>query len=279
MGMVQDLLQRGRGAMSGFTAGQLGVIAVGVVGLVLAGMAFVKWNAAPMAPLYSNLATADAAAVVQQLDSTGVQYELADGGATVLVPQDSVYATRLALSAQGLPKQSQDGYSLLDQQGITTSEFMQNVTYQRALEGELAKTIMAIDGVETATVHLAMPAKDVFTQSSDKPTASVMVDLAGGASLDAGQVQAITNLVASSVPKLTAANVTVADSTGALLTSGTGAGSASASAQVQAQTRLEQQLATAAQTMLDNVVGPGNAAVRVNASLDFDSRETKTQMT
>ncbi|MGD9954825.1 MAG: flagellar basal-body MS-ring/collar protein FliF [Candidatus Nanopelagicales bacterium] len=274
--LLQGYVGRARSAMSGFTAGQIGVIVVGVLGLVLAGFAFVRWNAAPMAPLFSNMATADASAVVQQLDSSGIAYELADGGTTILVPQDKVYATRLAMSAQGLPANSQDGYSLLDSQGITTSEFMQNVTYQRAVEGELASTIEAIDGVDTATVHLAMPEKSVFTQESDKPTASVMVKLRPGTALEAGQVQAITNLVASSVPKLTAGNVTVADSTGTLLSTGTGTGAA-ASTQAQAQLKMENQLASAAQTLLDNVVGTGNAAVRVHADLDFDTRETTTQ--
>jgi len=274
--LLQDSMRRARGAMSGFTPGQIGVIVVGIAGLVLAGFAFVRWSAAPMAPLYSNLAAEDASAVVQQLDTSGIGYELSDGGATILVPQDKVYATRLAMSAQGLPTNAQDGYSLLDSQGITTSEFMQNVTYQRAVEGELAQTIQAIDGVETATVHLALPEKSVFTQDSDKPTASVMVQLRSGAALEAGQVQAITNLVASSVPKLTAANVTVADSTGTLLSSGTGTGAA-ASTQAQAQLKMENQLALAAQTLLDNVVGTGNVAVRVHADLDFDSRETTTQ--
>jgi flagellar M-ring protein FliF len=122
-----------------------------------------------------------------------------------------------------------------------------------------------------------MPAKSVFTQDSDKPTASVMVSLKGGATLSADQVTAITNLVASSVPKLTTANVTVVDSSGTLLTTGTGAGALGASSQTQVTARTEQGLSTSAQTMLDSVLGVGNSAVRVNAVLDFDQRETKTQ--
>lgn len=274
---LQTALGKARSAMSGFTPGQIGVIAVAIAALIAAGVFFTRWSAAPYSPLYSNLASADAAKVVQELDSTDVAYQLQDGGATILVPQDKVYATRIALSGKGIPSQSQNGYALLDQQGITTSEFMQNVTYQRAVEGELASTIGAIDGVQAATVHLALPAKSVFTQDTDKPTASVMVSLKGGAALSTDQVTAITNLVASSVPKLTSANVTVVDSSGALLTTGTGSAALGASSQTQVTARTEQQLSTSAQTMLDSVLGVGNSAVRVNAVLDFDQRETKTQ--
>ncbi|MCA0330431.1 MAG: flagellar M-ring protein FliF [Actinobacteria bacterium] len=268
--IVQDGLRRARSAMAGFTPGQIGVIVIGVAGLVLAAFAFMRWSAPSLSPLYSNLSTEDAAAVVQQLDTTGTAYELQDGGTTILVPQDKVYATRLAMSSQGLPANTGGGYALLDQQGITTSEFMQNVTYQRALEGELAKTIEAIDGVKAASVHLALPEKSVFTQDSDKPTAAVMVTMGAGTELSDEQVTAIQNLVASSVPQLTTANVTITDSSGALLsTTGTGGGS-SASSQIRAQRAVEGALEVNAQSLLEKALGVGNVAVRVNAALDFD---------
>ena len=278
--IVQDGLRRARSAMSGFTPGQIGVIVIGVAGLVLAAFAFMRWSAPSLSPLYSNLSTEDAAAVVQQLDTTGTAYELQDGGTTILVPQDKVYATRLAMSAQGLPANTSGGYSLLDQQGITTSEFMQNVTYQRALEGELATTIEAIDAVKAASVHLALPEKTVFTQDSDKPTAAVMVTMGAGAALTDEQVTAIQNLVASSVPKLTTANVTITDSAGTLLTTTAGAGGASASSQIRAQQSVEKALQDNAQSMLERSLGVGNAVVRVNAALDFDQwTKTNTQYT
>jgi len=275
--VLQTMLRRAKTIMAGFTPGQIGVIAVGVAALIAGGVAFSHWTAAPYAPLFSNLATADASAVVTELDTTGTPYQLSDGGATILVPQDKVYSARLALSGKGLPANSQGGYSLLDSQGITTSEFMQNVTYQRAIEGELSKTIEAINGVQAATVHLALPAKSVFTQATDKPSASVMVSLGAGASMSSDQVQAVTNLVASSVPQLKAADVTVVDSSGTLLTSGAGGTGTTANSQTQIAARTESQLAASAQTMLDNVLGAGNTSVRVHADLDFDTRETKTQ--
>lgn len=268
--------QRAKGIMSGFTPGQIAVVSFGVVALVVTALLFSRWSAAPYSPLFSNLASADAAAIVQQLDASGVPYQLTDGGNTILVPQDKVYATRLAMSGQGLPASEQGGYALLDQQGITTSEFMQNVAYQRALEGELSNTIASIQGVEAATVHLAIPAQSVFTDEQQKTTASVLVTMRAGSQLDSQQVQSITNLVASSVPKLNVDNVTVADSSGALLTGGAGAAAAGAT-QAQATASVEEQLAAKAQSMIDRVVGLGNAAVRVNATLNFDQSTTRTQ--
>jgi flagellar M-ring protein FliF len=126
----------------------------------------------------------------------GTQYELAEGGTTVLVPQQDVYQLRLDLSAAGLPEDGEAGYELLDEQGITTSEFRQRVDYQRALEGELAKTISSIDGVEVATVHLVIPEESLFSEDGRKPTASVLIKDKAGKSMTDGQVQAVVNLVA-----------------------------------------------------------------------------------
>ena len=142
-----------------------------------------------------------------------------------LVPADQVDSLRIQMAGAGLPENSEDqGYSLLDQQGITATDFQQNVTYRRALEGELSKTLMAMDGVQTAVVHLALPQKDVFATEEEKPTASVLVGLEQGTTLDNGQVQAVTRLVAGSVEGLDPKEVTVSDSTGKLLTDSTGTG-------------------------------------------------------
>ena len=128
-----------------------------------AAVAFVQLAAHPqLGPLFTGLSSADGGAVVEQLQAAGVTYQLADGGATVLVPSDQVYDLRLQMSAAGLPGDDTGGYSLLDEQGVTASQFQQEVAYQRAMEGELAKTIAAIDGVDAAVVHLAIPEKDVF---------------------------------------------------------------------------------------------------------------------
>src|SRR3954471_11556309 len=177
-------LERARSTFSTISLGQKVVIGLLLAGLLLGGFFFFRWITAPtQAPLFSNLASADASAIVEELNAQGVAYELADGGQTIMVAKDQVYDLRLAMSGQGLPAGQDTGYALLDEQGITTSEFQQQVTYQRALEGELSNTLEALAGVESAVVHVALPKEDVFATDESEPTASVLVDLKPGASL------------------------------------------------------------------------------------------------
>ncbi|MGN6089724.1 MAG: flagellar basal-body MS-ring/collar protein FliF [Actinomycetales bacterium] len=271
-------MQRFQRMLAGFTTGQRTVTVLAVIGLVLGAMFFSKWASAPsMSPLFSNLSTTDASAIVDKLTSSGTPYQLADGGTTILVPQDKVYSARLAMSGQGLPAGSESGYALLDKQGLTTSEFQQQVGYQRALEGELTKTLEALSGVRTAVVHLAIPQKDVFTQDSEKPTASVLLDMQPGTQLASQQVQAVVNLVASSVAGMTPDNVTVADSKGGILTAaGQTASSAAGDARAQQTADWEQRTGDSLQAMLDKVLGPNHAFVKVTADLDYDATDTKT---
>src|SRR3954467_13359212 len=189
-------LERARSTFATISLGQKVVIGLLLAGLLLGGFYFYSWITTPtQAPLFSNLASTDASAIVEELNAEGVAYDLADGGTTIMVAKDKVYDLRLAMSGKGLPAGSDTGYALLDQQGITTSEFQQQVSYQRALEGELSKTLEALDGVRTAVVHVALPEDKVFVSDKQEPTASVLLDLAPGTSLSSGQVQAVTNLV------------------------------------------------------------------------------------
>jgi flagellar M-ring protein FliF len=263
-----------------FTPGQKAVTIVAIIGLAIGGYFFATWASTPsMSPLFSNLSNKDASAIVESLQKSGTSYELANGGATILVPQDQVYDLRLQLSGEGLPGESDTGYALLDQQGITTSDFMQHTNYQRALEGELSNTIKSIDGVEAATVHLVIPQKDVFSDDQNKTTASVLVQSSASKPLSTQQVQAIVNLVAASVEGLDPTQVTVAGADGKVLSAGGGAAVASGSGDgsdsqtVTYQNRLNQSL----QNMLDNVVGPGNTVVTTTAELDFDQTETTSE--
>jgi flagellar M-ring protein FliF len=252
---------------------------VSVVAIVIGVWVFVSWLTTPTySPLFSNLAAKDASAIGEHLDAAAVPYELTDGGQTVMVPQEQIYSLRLKMSAAGLPAQEDTGYTLLDQQGVTTSEFMQQVGYQRALEGELAKTIEAIDGVNAATVHLVIPKKDVFADDASKPTAAIMIAESPGKPVSADTVQAVIHLTASSVEGLDPDEVTVADSTGAVLaapgqavTGGGGGGSD------QATTDYENRLSGSLQELLSQVVGANHAVVQVTADLDFDQTETKSQ--
>jgi flagellar M-ring protein FliF len=262
-----------------FTTGQKAVTMVGIAAIIIGGFFFATWAAKPSySPLFSNLSGTDASAIVDQLNADGTKYELADGGKTIMVPKDKVYDLRLTMSGKGLPAEADTGYSLLDKQGVTTSEFMQHVGYQRALEGELANTIKSIDGVQAANVHLVIPQKDVFADDEKKPTASVLITTRGGDDLDQNQVQAIVHLVAASVEGLDADQVTVADAKGNVLSAGGGETVAAAGDQRSKQTAdFEQRMNTAVARMLDSVVGTGHAVVKTTADLDFDQTETKTQ--
>jgi flagellar M-ring protein FliF len=273
-------LARAKALLATISVGQKIVIGLLVAGLALGGFVFYRWITTPtQAPLFSNLAAADASAIVDQLNTDGVPYTLTDGGATIMVAQEVVNSERLVMSGKGLPASNSTGYALLDQQGITTSEFQQQVSYQRALEGELASTLKALDGVKSAVVHIALPKDQVFATDEGKPTASVLLDLAPGTKLSGEQVQAVTHLVSSSIEKMDPTDVTVADSTGAVLSAaGEGASAAGAGdTQAQAEQDEEARLAANAQRILDRVAGPGNAVVTVRADLNFDKVDTTAE--
>src|SRR4051794_34170045 len=263
-----------------FTPGQKAVTLAAVIALVVGAYFFATWASKPTySILFNNLSTKDASAIVESLQKGGTKYELANDGQTILVPQDQVNSLRLSLSGQGLPGDAGTGYALLDQQGITTSDFMQHTNYQRALEGELAKTIGSIDGVEAATVHLVLPQKDVFADSQDKPTASVLVASSPSRPLSGQQVQAIVHLVASSVEGLDPTQVTVAGADGKILSTGGGAdlGTGGDNSQDAQTVAFQNRMNTSLQNMLDSVVGPGHAVVTTTAALDFDQTQTTSK--
>jgi flagellar M-ring protein FliF len=272
-------LARIKTVLSTISLGQKVVIGLLALGLVLGGFFFFNWITAPTyAPLFSNLASADASAIVNELNTEGVSYQLQDGGATILVPQDQVSNLRLTMSGKGLPASNDTGYSLLNQTGITTSQFQQQVTYQRAVEGELAKTLQAIHGVNAAVVHVAMPKDTVFTDDQAKPTASVLLDLAAGTKLTGQQVQAVTNLVASSIQGMKPTDVTVADSSGNVLSAaGTGLTAAAGDTRSQLESDTEARLASKAQAILDSIVGPNHAKATVRADLNLDQASSTSE--
>lgn len=265
-----------------FSIAQRTLAVIGVAVVVLGAMALSSWLTRPtMAPLFADLSAADASAVVDHLQSAGVSYELTDGGATILVPADKLYAMRLEVAAAGLPTASDGGYSLLDDMGMTSSDFQQQVTYQRALEGELAKTIAAIQGVEEATVRLALPDESVFVSETADPTASVFVRTSPGTVLDSGKVQSIVHLVSAGIEGMTPTDVAVIDADGHVL-SAVGTGATGTTGLRDGQTgEYEARLAANLQGMLDRLVGIGNAVVSVTADLDYDQtvRTTETHTT
>jgi flagellar M-ring protein FliF len=276
---LAGMVERTRATLSTISLGQKVVIGLLLVGLLLGGFYFFSWITTPaQAPLFSNLAAKDASAIVDELNAESVPYTLTDGGQTIMVAQDKVYGLRLTMSGKGLPAGQDTGYSLLDQQGITTSQFQQQVTYQRAIEGELQKTLEALQGVRTAVVHLAIPKDQVFVTEQAKPTASVLLDLTPGTHLSGEQIQAVTNLVSSAVQGMDPTQVTVADSTGQVLSAaGTGVTAAAGDARSQVEKEYENRLAANAQQILDRVVGPNHAAVSVRADVDLSQRQSTSE--
>lgn len=273
-------LTRARDTFGGFTAGQKAVAVIGTAALLIAVFMVFRWVSTPSyAPLYSNLSGTDASAVIEELDSQGVPYEIAGGGGTIMVPRSDVYSTRITLSGKGLPASTDGGYSLLDKQSLSTSESQEQTNFKRAMEGELSKTVEAIHGVDTAVVHLAIPEKQVFTDEQAPPTASVLIDTEPGTSLDDGQVQAIVHLVASSIDGLEPKNVTLTDASGKLLTTdeSTDGGVGAASARSKQVAAFQDSMQADIQAVLDRVLGPGNSTVTVTADLDFDKAVTDSR--
>ncbi len=243
--------------------------------VAVAGLVFLvsRMGSSPeMGILYSDLEPQTAAAIVDELESRGVAYELTNGGQVVWVPQDMVANTRLDMSSAGLPNSS-DGWSILDSQGITSSEFDQRVGYQRAMEGELASTIAVIDGVSSAKVHLVIPEQDLFVADEVMSSASVLLQMEGSESLSPTQVQAVVNLVASSVEGLASTEVTVTDGSGRLLAGGDVEGLAGMESdnQLRMTASFEGDLERELSALLNAVVGDGRSVVTVSADLDFDA--------
>ncbi|WP_372698477.1 flagellar basal-body MS-ring/collar protein FliF [Arthrobacter sp. JSM 101049] len=257
--------------IGGFSIGQRTVAIIGIAVLVLGGIALATFVTQPRySPLFTGLQAADASAIVEQLKTDGIPYELSNGGATIMVPEENVYDARLKAAAAGMPTAGQGGYSLLDDMGVTSSEFQQSVTYKRALEGELAKTVEALDGVKMASVKLAIPEETVFVDSKVDPTASIFVETTPGTTLTRDQVQSVVHLASAAVDGLKPENVAVVDAAGTLL-SAVGVG---ATGGVDAQASdYEERIQAAVQGMLDRVVGRGNATVAVAADMSMESAE------
>ncbi len=262
---------------SEFTPGQKAVTIAATIAVVVGAFAFMSFSGKPnYTPLFTNLQSTDAANIASKLTSDKVPYQLADGGSTILVPASDVDQERLSLAQAGLPATSTVGLSLLDKEGITSSNMTQQADYLQALQGELEQTIDSISNVTSSQVNIALPANQDFALSNDSPTgASVLVTMRAGQSLSDSEVQAIVHLVGSSVPNLSSGSVTVADSTGDLLAGpgvaegegGNGSQTDSYDAGVQA--KVEAYLAAA--------LGQNNADVQVNATLSYDQVSTTTQ--
>lgn len=225
--------------------------------------------------LYSNLSDRDGGAIINSLQQMNVPYKMAEGGGAILVPSGQVYEVRLRLASQGLPKGSVVGFELMETQKLGTSQFLEQVNYQRALEGELTRSIQSLSAVQGARVHLAIPRPSVFTREQQKPSASVLVSLHPGRSLDKAQVSGIVHLVSSSVPDLPIKNVTVVDQNGNLL-SVPAEGKEHAAldpGQLEYLHQVEQSFIKRIEGILSPITGTDNVRAQVTAELDFSQTE------
>ncbi len=259
-------------------ARKLGVM-IALAAIIALIVGAVMWSRTPdYRVLFSNLSERDAGSVVVTLQQMNVSYKTEAGG-TIMVPSDQVYDLRFKLASQGLPKGDTVGFELMDSAKLGMTQFQEQVAYQRALEGELARTIQALDTIASARVHLAIPKPSVFIRDQQKPSASVMVNLYSGRSLDLAQVSAIVHLVASSVPGLDARSITVIDQTGNLLTSKGDASSQQglSSSQMEYLRDVESYYAKRVEAIISPIVGAGNVKAEVRADLDFSEDESTSE--
>ncbi|BEO66699.1 flagellar M-ring protein [Serratia marcescens] len=223
--------------------------------------------------LYSNLNDRDGGAIVTQLTQMNIPYRFAENGAALLIPAEKVHETRLRLAQQGLPKGGAVGFELLDQEKFGISQFSEQINYQRALEGELSRTIESLGPVQNARVHLALPKPSLFVREQKSPSASVTLTLQPGRALDDGQINAIVYMVSSSVAGLPPGNVTVVDQAGRLLTQSDGTGRDLNASQLKYANEVENGFQRRIEAILAPVVGSANVRAQVTAQIDFATRE------
>ena len=254
------------------------LIAAAVLVVVLVPV-MITWATQPTyAVAYSGLEETDAGAIVEQLKTMGVSYKLE--GTTILVQADKLYDVRLQIANAGLPKGSSAGYELFDKSSLGMTEFTQRITYQRAIEGELERTIGSLDSVQAVRVHIVTPEKTLLASDQAPTTASITIQEKPGRQLDAGQIRAITYMTANAVEGLTPENVVVVDTNGVVLASGTSDGSSGSISQVDSRRAAEMAAAGDVQkkvkTLLDTALGPNKSVVQASVRLDWSDQEITT---
>jgi len=236
---------------------------------------FVFLNDSNYSTLYTNLSDIDASKVINYLNTQKISYELADHGTTIKVPKNKLYETRFSLAGKSILNKGVTGYEIFDKSTMGMSEFMQKLNYKRALEGELARTIMQQDGIEGARVLIVLPKRTVFRQEEEPTKASVVIKLSGSNTFSNSNTTAIINLVANSVEGLSPQNVTLIDTKGTLLSKKIGDDQESVinSKQYEIKQSVEQYLSKKVKSILDRVIGYGNSTVQVNAEFNFTQIE------
>jgi len=247
----------------------MGGVAVGLIAFII--FFATRFSSAPMELLYGNLSATDQREIVKQLELEGVAFKLQNNNSEIVVPAEQVTTVRMKMAELGLPSGGSVGYEVFDNMdALGATNFVQNINLVRALEGELGRTIKAIEGVQAARVHLVMPQREMFTRELQEPTAAIYIKMKTGR-LSEGQVKAVQHLVAASVPKLKPSNISIVDERGTLLSrSYQNDGEQVQAQQEEARDNVERRLTQAIISLVESTLGPGKVRAEVRADLDFD---------
>jgi flagellar M-ring protein FliF len=273
---IRQIILQLQNLLKNISVGKRIVLIVLVVGFLAGFIFLMNWAGRPeFHPLYTNLDANDAGIILNRLKDQKIPYQISSNGSTILIPQEHIYETRMNLASEGLPQGGGIGFEVFDNTKLGMSEFAQNVNYQRALQGELARTISGFEEVDSCRLHIVMPEKSLFIEDAQSASASVVLKLRHGKWLTQEQVQGIVHLVSSSVPRLGPENVTVVDTNGRLLAGikdQTDRGTLSSN-QLDYQAKVERKLENQVITMLEKALGANKAIVRVSCALDFKRQE------
>jgi flagellar M-ring protein FliF len=292
---LRQFIEQFKTAWQRFSTAQKTIVIL-VPALLLAGLvAMLAWSSQPKyRTLYSKLNAKDAGVLVDKLKAEGVPYRIAGDGTSIEVPDEKVYETRLSLASQNMPMGAGVGFEVFDKTSFGVTDFNQQVNYQRALEGELSRTIGALDEVEKARVHLVMPKPSLYEARQKDATASVVLNLKANAGLRPEQIRGVVLLVAASVEGLTPQNVTLLDSNGTVLSdqikddlleeanpqpgaASTGKLLKQTEGQLEIQKRFEHEIERRVASMLDKVLGPNRSSIKATAELNFDHKESNSE--
>jgi len=281
MGSNTQILSQLNSAFSNLSMGKKLTLATLILGSVVGFIFLLNWSGkSEFQPLYANLDSEDASAILSKLKEQKIEYRIASNGTTILIPEQHIYETRMSLASAGLPQGGEIGFEIFDNTKLGMSAFAQNVNFQRALQGELARTINRIAEIESARVHIVMTEKSLFVEEDEPATASVVLKLRPGKWLNQSQVKGIVHLVSSSVARLNAENVTVVDSNGKMLAGANDTSSfgSVSSDQLDYQSRVEKNLENRVRTMLESALGENKAIVRLSCSFDFKKQERTEEL-
>ena len=281
MAAAEESLNMIAGASKSAMSAKL-LLVLGIAAVIAAMSVVWLWSQQPdYRVLFANYSDKDGGAVVAALEQMNIPYKFSEGGSAILVPAEQVHAARLKLASQGLPKGGNVGFELMENQKFGISQFVEQVNFQRALEGELERSVQSIAAVQMARIHLALPKASVFVRDQQKPTASVLLNLHPGRTLDPQQVSAIVHLVASSVPDLPAANVTIVDQNGNFLSDNSNKPNSPNNldpSQLKYVEEIQKNIAKRVESIISPILGANNVRAEASAEVDFSNSEQAAEI-